>query len=200
MRAELGAGPDDVLVGYVGLHGRFQGLDAIIDAADKLREHKQIRFVFIGAGVEKRRLVSKVQDIGLDNVTFLDAKPKSEMPAIVASCDVSVVSLLKRMPGTMPSKFYEAIASGSIPLTADGCEAATLVRENEAGTIYEPMDGESAAVAISKISEMDQAQRDVLRENGRKLAGRFDRDKLADIVNRTLIALVEGKSIPPIEW
>jgi glycosyltransferase involved in cell wall biosynthesis len=199
LRGDIGVAPDEFMVGYIGLHGRFQGLDAVVDAAALLKAHP-FRFVFVGEGVEKTRLVQRAQDAGLTKVSFLAPRPKSEMPAFVASCDVAVVSLLKRMPGTMPSKFYEALASGAIPLTADGCEAAPLVRRHEAGVLYEPGDGQSAADALLKVSRMSQDERDAMRHRCRQLALRFDRDRLANHVNATLEALVSNAPLPATDW
>jgi colanic acid biosynthesis glycosyl transferase WcaI len=200
IRESFGSGADDILVGFVGLHGRFQGLDTILDAAAMLKGQPHIKFIFIGEGVDKKRLQAKAAALDLVNVTFHDPLPKSQMPGIVASCDISVVSLAKRMPGTMPSKFYEAIAAGCIPLVADGCEAAPLVRKYEAGMVYEPTAGESAAEAIRNVAAMGMDEREQVRSNAVALAKRFDREKLARFVESTLKALVAEKDLPIAEW
>jgi len=200
IRKAFGANEDDVLIGFVGLHGRFQGLDAILDAAALLKDKPHIKFIFIGEGVEKIRLKDKAKELNLTNVTFHDSRPKVEMPGIVASCDISVVSLVNRMPGTMPSKFYEALAAGSIPLVADGCEAAPLVRKYEAGVVYEPMDGQSAADALVRLSEMTEGERKTIRTNAVELAKRFDREKLARFVESSLTALVNDEPQPEVDW
>ncbi len=199
-REKLGAGPLDLLVGYVGLHGRFQGLDAIMDAAFRLKDSGNIRFAFVGEGVEKAGMQSKAERLGLTNVRFFDPMPKSEMPAIVASCDVSVVALAKRMPGTMPSKFYEAMASGSVAMVADGCEAAHLIRKHHVGVLYEPMSGESAADAIKTVAAMGVDERKKINSNACELSKRFDRDRLAQFVNDTVVALVSKKPLPEVDW
>jgi glycosyltransferase involved in cell wall biosynthesis len=200
LRREFGAGDDDLLVGYIGLHGRFQGLDAIIEAADRLKERKNIKFIFIGEGVEKPRLQDMAQNKKLENIIFHSYKPKAEIPAILASCDVSAITLLSRMPGTMPSKFYEALAAGAIPVVAEECEAGVLARKYNIGKTYEPMDGESFANAIREIADMSPKQLQDMRDNGRGLSMRFDRDKLAEFVNETIQALVAGQSLPEVDW
>ena len=199
-RAELGVKPDDLLVGYLGLHGRFQGLDAIVEAAGILRDQPQIRFIFVGEGVEKIRLMEKAGSQGLKNIQFFSPRPKAEMPRLVASCDINVISLLARMPGTMPSKFYEAIASGTIPLTADGCEAAPLVQKYFAGVLYEPGDAQSAADAIMTVSKMSPEKRQQIRNNARGLALRFDRDNQASFINKCLMALIRQEELPTVDW
>jgi colanic acid biosynthesis glycosyl transferase WcaI len=200
IRSSFDADESDLLIGFVGLHGRFQGLDAILDAADELQSQSRIKFIFIGDGVEKSRLKEKAKEMMLGNVKFHDARPKGEMPGIVSSCDISVVSLVTRMPGTMPSKFYEAISAGSIPLVADGCEAAPLVKKYEAGVIYEPMDGRSAAEAIRRVAEMPWEERERIRCNAVELAKRFDREKLVRFVESTLNALVKDEPLPKVDW
>lgn len=198
LRASLGVGDGQVLVGYVGLHGRFQGLEAIVDAAIALREDRRFHFVFVGTGVEKARLVSRAA--GCETITFLDPQPKSAMPALVASCDISVVSLSVRMPGTMPSKFYEACACGSLPLTADGCEAAPLVREHDCGVVYEPGDAVSARAALCSLANLAPEARERMATAARRLAQRFDRDRLAGYVQACLLALRRGEPVPETDW
>lgn len=200
LRNELGVGPDDVLVGYVGLHGRFQGLAAVVEAAALLKNRPEFKFVFVGEGVEKARLKNKAQALGLTRTAFLDARPKSDMPAFAASCDISMVPLLTRMPGTMPSKFYEALAAGSIPCVAAGCEAAELAARHQAGVCYEPMNPQALAAALQQVLALGPAERGALRRNARTLALRFDRDRLAGFVEKTLTALVGGRPLPAVDW
>jgi glycosyltransferase involved in cell wall biosynthesis len=200
IRRKFDAGDNDLLVGYIGLHGRFQGLDVVIDAAERLKDKSNIKFIFIGEGVEKQRLIAMAQERKLENIVFHASKPKAEIPSILASCDISVISLLARMPGTMPSKYYEALAAGTIPIVADGCEAATLSQKYNAGKIYEPMDGDSFARAVNEIDEMSPQQRKIMQDNGRALSMRFDRDKLAEFINKTIEALVAERPLPEVDW
>ena len=197
LRAKLGANSDTILVGFVGLHGRFQGLDAIVDAASQLGESSGFRFVFVGDGVEKDGLKRRARG---SHIQFLDPMPKSAMPELVSSCDVSVVSLLTRMPGTMPSKFYEACAAGTVPLVADGCEAAPLVRRYAAGLVYEPGDAQSAADQLLRFRASSSDERSAIRRAARKLAERFDRDRLATHLRECLLAIHENRPLPNQEW
>lgn len=199
IRSNLGAGESTLLVGYIGLHGRFQGLSAVVEAAASLQD-QDIRFVFIGEGVEKPHLKAQAKGLGLKNLKFLEHMPKFEIPRILASCDVSLIALLARMPGTMPSKFYEAIASGSIPLTADGCEAAPLVRKHQVGLVYEPGDTQSVVNSLKKLMAMKAIEKERMRSNARYLSFRFDRDKLARFINLSLMALVENEPQPSYSW
>jgi glycosyltransferase involved in cell wall biosynthesis len=200
VRDSFGVGPDQFMLGYIGLHGRFQGLDAVLGAAERLRDRPEIRFVMIGEGVEKPRLVRAVQERGLTNVSFHDPRPKKEIPPILASCDASLVPLLTRMPGTMPSKVYEGLASGVPIVVSRGCEAESLVEQHDAGRAFEPMDESDLAEKISELVDLPIDQREKMRRRCVELAGRFDRDVLAERTHQTLVALKEGRELPPIQW
>jgi glycosyltransferase involved in cell wall biosynthesis len=199
LRSELGAGPDDFVAGYCGLHGLAQGLEVVLEAAARLKDRAEIRFVMIGDGPTKEELVRKTQEMKLSNVTFYDRRPKGEMPEVVASLDVSLIPLSARFPGTMPSKVYEAMASGTPPIVAKGCEAEELITQFEAGLCYEPGDADEMATAILALADNRSLLQQV-RDNCRSVSERFDRNLIAKRTERILAAVREGKELPEISW
>ncbi len=98
---------------YAGIHGLAQGLEVIIDAAEILKEEKDIQIVFIGDGPEKSKLMDMVKEKRLTNVSFNPVQSKPNMPRIIASMDATVVPLkrLDLFKGALPSKMFEALAS-----------------------------------------------------------------------------------------
>jgi glycosyltransferase involved in cell wall biosynthesis len=84
-RALLGIGSNDFLIIYAGLHGIAQGLEVMVDAAERLQSRIQIKFVLIGEGPTKQTLLERAKQKNLANITFLDPKPKKEIPSILAS-------------------------------------------------------------------------------------------------------------------
>lgn len=198
-RRALGARPDDLLVGYCGLHGLAQGLDVVLEAALKLKDKPDIKLVMIGDGPTKEELVRKAEAMALKNLTFIDRQPKSEMPEILASLDVSLVPLAARFPGTMPSKVYEALASGTIPIVAKGCEAEALITQFDAGRSYEPGDSQEMATAILDLCE-DTSVLERTRNNCLSLSKRFDRSVIARRTETILAAVSEDKPVPKVSW
>ncbi len=199
IREKYGAQQGDFLIGYCGLHGIAQGIEVIISAAARLREHKNIKFVLIGDGPMKEDLIAQSKTLALDNVSFFSPVPKSEMPRIVSSMDVSLVPLAGRFPGTMPSKFYEALASGTPPIAAKGCEAELLIKKYDAGRTYEPKDDKELADAIFELADNHDIWANV-RNNCVKLAKRFSRDVIAKRTEEVLQAVSEKKEVPKVEW
>lgn len=175
VRASL-AGQAECVVLYAGLHGLAQGLDQVLETADHLRGQPAIRFVLVGDGPEKTMLVQEANRRGLDQVAFLAPRPASEIPALLAAADILLVTLKMHLPGAVPSKLYEAMATGKpVVLVASG-EAADIVREHQAGIVVQPGDINGLTEAVRQLSEQPEL-RAQLGENGRKAAENyFNRD------------------------
>lgn len=199
IRSQLGAGPDDFLVGYCGLHGASQDLEVVLDAAHSLRERSDIKFVMIGDGPTKEDLVQKANKMKLTNLTFYDRRPKSQMPGILTSLDVSLIPLAMRYPEAMPSKIYEALASGAVPIVAKGCEAEPLVNQYDAGRCYEPGDADEMATAILMLADNRELLKRA-RDNCVRLAKRFDRSIIAERTDKILTAVADDKELPEVNW
>ncbi len=198
VRGSLGAGPDDFLVGYCGLHGLFQGLEAVVEAAYRLRGHAAIKFVMVGDGPSRKSLVSLAKDRDVPNLRFEDTVPRSEVASILASCDVAVVPLAAKLPGTMPSKVYEALASG-VPLIASrGCEAESLVSEHGVGRVFTPLDADDLASAIVEMAGQGDARRE-MSSRARELSNQFDLEQVVSRQEAILTAVSNGEPIPAFE-
>lgn len=121
---------------YGGLHGIAQGLDQVIYAAKSFPVG--VKFIFVGDGPEKHYLQQLAGDLKLNNTIFMEPVPKNKMPGFLASIDVAIVPLKIRLPGAVPSKLYEAMASGKpVLLIAEG-EAADIVQGAECGLVISP--------------------------------------------------------------
>jgi glycosyltransferase involved in cell wall biosynthesis len=158
---------------YAGLHGLAQGLNHVIDVVKRLQDC--LTLVMIGDGPEKDELMAQARQQGIDQVSFFDPVPRSEVPPLLASADIIVVPLRTRIDGAVPSKLYEAMASGRpVMLVAEG-EAADLVRQHNTGLVAAPGDKEGLFVALQSLAT-DPTLRAQLGQNGRRLVeASFDR-------------------------
>ena len=185
VRRELADGNGCVAV-YAGLHGIAQGLDQVLDAAVRLKDLDRLGIVLVGDGPEKEHLVNRSRALGLTNVEFWSPRPHASLPALLASADIALVPLKDVLPGSVPSKVYEAMASGvPVVLSADG-EAADIVRTSEAGIVVRPGDSSALASALRRLSQ-DPAQRAELGSAGRRASeSRFDRRTIGEKFLRLL--------------
>ena len=164
---------------YAGLHGLAQGLDQVLDAAEALRAESTLQFVLVGDGPEKKTLLEHAKRRRLDNVRFLDARPARDIPSFIAAADIVIVPLKTYIPGAVPSKLYEAMASSRpVVLVAEG-EAAEIVREHQAGLVVKPGDVSGLVQALSSLCSQSSL-RQTLGVNGRRAAElSFDRAQIA---------------------
>ena len=195
VRQSMGAGPGDFLVGYCGLHGLFQGLEVVVEAANRLRGHPAIKFVMVGDGPSKRSLVSLAKDRGVTNLRFEDTVPRSVVASILASCDAAVAPLAAEMPGTMPSKVYEALASGVPLIVSRGCEAEALVTEHRVGRAFTPLDSEELASVVVEMAGHTH-DKEEMRRRARDLSRQFDLDRIALHAEAVLEAVSVGRPLP----
>jgi glycosyltransferase involved in cell wall biosynthesis len=99
---------------------------------------------------------------------------------LLASADIAVVPLRTRLPGAVPSKLYEAMASGlPVVLVADG-EPAEILRSTKAGIAVSPGDVKGLVDALRRLAESED-ERDELGAAARAAAvERFDRRPIVD--------------------
>ena len=176
LHEQLGEGAECVAV-YAGLHGIAQGLDQVVAAAKLLNDLKgKLKIVFIGDGPEKEALMHQAK--GIDIITFLPPRSKEEMPQLLASSDIAIIPLKIYIPGAVPSKIYEAMASAlPLILVAEG-EAVTIAHDADAGIVVPPGDVAALAQGIRRLIT-DRDLRQKLGENGRNAAvKRFSREKI----------------------
>ena len=132
---------------YMGNMGRSQGLDTIVEAAAQLRKRgTPITVRFVGHGADKTRLrhLNKALDWPVE---IFDEVEPDEVQQHYAWADSLIVSLRNWEPfeWTVPSKLYEALATGRHITGLLAGEAADVLRDARGGEVIEP--GNSGALA-----------------------------------------------------
>jgi colanic acid biosynthesis glycosyl transferase WcaI len=157
---------------YAGVMGVAQGLDRILDVAVKVTDLSQVQFVLIGEGAERELLRRRVEAENLHNVRMLGAQPKEKIPSLLAAAHVAFNVLKFSIPGAIPSKIYEAMASGLPILFGGGGEGARRVLEANAGLVVPYNDIAGLEQGIRQL-----ATQPALRQQFGK-AGRLAAEKL----------------------
>ncbi|WP_291632267.1 glycosyltransferase family 4 protein [Clostridium sp.] len=189
-RREIGI-EDKFSLCYAGIHGIAQGLKVIINAADIVKDIKDIQFVFVGDGPEKQDLINMVKEKKLTNVTFVPLQPKVNMPKIVASMDAAIIPLrkLQLFEGALPSKMFETLCSEVPIIMAVKGEAERLINNAQAGIVVEPENSEDIAEAVIKLYN-DKELRGKLGENGRRyVKENYNRDTITRKLEKILMEL-----------
>jgi glycosyltransferase involved in cell wall biosynthesis len=189
-RSSSGYSDSDFLVLYAGIIGLAQGLDTVLDAAKALPNDSRVRFLLLGEGPEKERLIERKRSEKIDRVDFPNAVKRETMPEVIHAVDAAVVPLKKMdlFLGAIPSKIFESLALGKpILLGVDG-EARTLfIDQGQCGLYVEPENALALAKSAQQLSEEPELVK-TLGGNGRKtVESRFMREN----ITRALCAVLE---------
>lgn len=153
VRRELGL-QGCFVASFAGVMGYSQDLDVILEAARLLRDQPAIRFLLVGDGVEKERLLQKSQALQLDNVIWQPMQPREKYPAIVHASDVGLATLRANVKTpVVPSKILSIMAAGRPVVAALDLQgdAPRLVAEAEAGYCLPPEDAPSLAATLMQL-------------------------------------------------
>lgn len=191
-RKQLGWDQAPFTLLYAGTIGLAHGLEIVLDAAERLRERDDIRFMLVGEGATKADLMAAAEARGLRNVIFMPAQPHDRMPLVLSAADACLTSLRKvpLFEGALPSKMYEAMACARpLVLAVDG-EARELVERQAGAAVHvEPGNAAALAEAVVQLAENPRLGA-MLGERGRRFVqAHFDRDLL---VGRLQVHLFEA--------
>ncbi|MBC7248240.1 MAG: glycosyltransferase family 4 protein [Actinobacteria bacterium] len=144
---------------FAGNMGKGQGLEAVVDAAEILRERQpKVQIVLVGDGTEAEKLKERARQKKLDNIVFLGRKPVDEIGGMLRHADVLLVHLkddpLFRI--TIPSKTQAYMAIGKPILMGVKGDASRLVLDAGAGIVCAPGDSRSIAEGISSMYLMEE--------------------------------------------
>lgn len=152
---------------YAGNLGAAQGLESVIEAAAIVEAQgcKDIRFDFIGDGVQKSELQAQVLALGLQNVRFIDKVPPEQIGDFLSNAG-ALIAHLRSDPVfdiTVPQKVQAYLLAGRPLLMAVGGESAEVVLRAQAGITAPPCDPEGIAAAAISLSRLPE---DELRAMG----------------------------------
>lgn len=167
-RELLGDEPGPIFL-YAGLLGLAQGLDQILDTVKMLPDDVPGRVVLIGEGPIREHLEARVADERIARVRMVPSQPRDRIPALLAAADAAWIPLGLSIPGSVPSKIYEAMASRLPILMFASDEAARRVESAECGLVVAPGDLKGAAEAYVRLAR-DADLRRQLGEAGRRAA------------------------------
>lgn len=147
---------------------------------------KQVNFAALnaelhiyGAGFEYPKieaLVAQEPDRGVFLHGFV---PNEQVPQIINQYEVALICQKKRVYGTVPSKMYEAMASG-LPILFHGAgEGADIIQTYQAGLVSCPQDYDTLQQQIEHLQTLAFSELKTLGVNGRAAAEKHFNRKIA---------------------
>lgn len=155
------------IVGYAGNHGVSNALDMLLDAARIGADKFEV--VMVGKGPERDRLLKRVRDEDIKNVTMLSVIDKSAVPAFLDSVDIAFIGWSPNPMyrfGISPNKLMDymmaakpvihAVVAGNDPVAEVGC-----------GITIKPDDPEGLCAAVEILAGRGEKAREEMGERGR---------------------------------
>ena len=140
------------------------------------------KFIIIGDGRDKNRVIKKISENFLDNYfKFLGSHPPEKMPAFFASADALLVSLkdTKIFSMTIPGKLQSYLACGKPIIASLNGIGAKIIQESNSGYTSNAEDYESLANSIIRFSKLNSNKKNELGKNARDYYEKeFERSRL----------------------
>lgn len=176
---------DKFIVGYFGGHALSNALDKSLDVAKEImkKNDNDIIFVFVGDGVEKKKLIERVKKESINNAFFLPPVKKRAVPDLIKHFNCSYMT---GMPsplyhfGLCLNKMYDSMMAG-IPIICAFDAPDTLVRIYDCGFQCNPSDMYEVVKSIEDLKSLSLEQQRQLGINGRNaVINNYTYSKLAD--------------------
>lgn len=167
---------------YAGNIGGAQDFQAILYAAEHLKQNESIRWIILGEGRAFQWLQKEVKRLGLEKCFLLLGRfPLERMPDFFEHADALLVTLKRgaAFAMTIPGKIQSYLMA-AVPVLGmlDG-EGASVIEEAKAGLVCRAGDSLGLADIILKMRALPKSERIRLGQNGCAYAKReFSCDNL----------------------
>ncbi len=145
---------DKFVVTYAGALGLANDIQTILRTAGRLKERKDILFLLVGDGKERKALEMMSEEAGLSNVTFTGSVPKETIPEYLAASGACIATLMDipMFRTTYPNKVFDYMAAGRPTILAIDGVIREVIETAKGGFVVPPGDDTAMAEAIEKIA------------------------------------------------
>lgn len=127
------------IVLYSGNIGKGHNIKLLVQVAERLKDNKDIMFVIIGEGWEKKQIEEYVREHTLTNILILPYQPYDQLSMSLSSADLAYISVEdKAATLCVPSKTFNFLKLG-VPLlciASENSELTNLVDKYKIGAVF----------------------------------------------------------------
>ncbi len=185
--------PSGFTVTFAGNIGKAQGIDTVLQAALKLKDHKKIHFVFVGDGSAKRDAEIFVKTHSLTNVFFMGRHPPEDMPFLFKRSSCLLVSL-KRDPhleNVIPAKTQSYMSAGKPTIGSLDGQGRLVIEAAKCGFVSSCDDAEGLANNVLRMSQLSEKELSDLGQNAKRyFEGNFKRELVVGRVEEVLMGQI----------
>jgi colanic acid biosynthesis glycosyl transferase WcaI len=175
-----------VHAGNLGFYGAWQTLILAV----RMLEREGVGLVFVGEGAMKQHVEAMAG--GCSAVRFLPFFPAGDVPLVLSSGDMHVVTVKRGLEGVVvPSKLYPTLAAGRpvLGVAPEECDVVRIIRRSGCGLPANPDDPNTIVEAIRGVLHNSEHIRNMALR-AREIAFSYDRVKQLKIFTQTIEEVV----------
>lgn len=180
---------DSFKVIYCGSIRKVNNVGKLIEAAELLKENRDIKFLIYGDGTQREELETYCKENGVGNVIFKGYVDKKFVPYICTKAGANIISVKQTgvsKYGVSWNKLFDYMNAGK-PIISTVKVNFDLIEANECGISCENQDVSTIADAILKIKNCKKTDYDKMCYNAKQAAKQFDfkvlTDKFEQVIN-----------------
>ena len=170
---------------FAGNIGPAQSVETIIEAANLLKDEKDIMFHIVGDGLSKLSCEEQAKKYGLENVKFYGYHSVDEMKEYYELADAFLITMVDNevVNSTLPAKVQSYMLAGKPIIGAISGEVKNVIKEADCGLCCESLDYVEFAKIIKEAYKSDKKEK--WSNNSYKYyKDNFEKDKcIDDIIN-----------------
>jgi glycosyltransferase involved in cell wall biosynthesis len=160
------------VVMYSGNHSPSNPLKTLLEAAVRMKNEPDVRFLFVGGGIGKEEVEQYIAQHNLTNVISLPYQPLSDLRYSLSAADAHVVSLGNDMVGIIhPCKVYGAMAVAR-PILYFGpkpSHISDLLDKHQFGIHVPHGDIDGAVNAVRQLQAASEKHRRVMGDTAQRV-------------------------------
>ena len=133
---------------YAGLLGIAQGIYTLCQELD----YDTIEFHIYGSGAEQAKIETYISEHPELPIIYHGQVSRSELHSVLLQYDITIIPLLKRIYGSVPSKIFEYAKLGLPMLYFGGGEGETVIKMHELGWVADAGNYTDLNAIIATIS------------------------------------------------
>ena len=151
---------DKIQLVYAGLLGVAQGIHKLCQKLD----YSKIEFHIYGAGSEQKKIEKYINENSNIPVFYHGEISREQIHKELIKYDLTIIPLLNRIYGSVPSKIFEYARLGIPMLYFGGGEGEHIMKENNLGWVTKAGDYYNLNAIIASISKSDLQNKNAIQK------------------------------------
>ena len=140
---------EKIKIVYAGLLGVAQGIYKLCKKLD----YTNIELHIYGAGTEQKKIEYFISKQPQFSIIYHGEIKRNQIHSELVKYDLSIIPLLNRVYGSVPSKIYESSKLGLPILYFGGGEGETIIKDNQLGWVVEAGNYKHLNAVISQLKK-----------------------------------------------